>query len=887
MSQRVNNSPSWMPSQSKTMDDSKPAAAVPKRPNEVPTLDSYKPLASTDPDQFMAHLRATQPELNDLLALDSAEARHAFLGERGRTSRQRLWIELMSLAFSHAKAGRIAEALALDQRRMEIAELEEGDALQSLFEHTGARNRADVLTAIGDHHQDAGELGRALSAYLEAEAWYARDDELRQAAGLKQPSEFDRVTLQTDMRSNNLATISQLYRRLRNPEKAEEYTALAWKYSKRGASGEDLFMSAISRAEGAAAAGELDVALGNYQEALELALKLRSSLMTGQNVVRALTGMAKIYSDLRLPRRALALFERALSINETGGHQARQQQDLENIARVYLARGDLARAREAFERSLRLCSVRAVRDQTRLLWPHDGVSYQLVRLEPAARVLLELARLARGVDPQASERHIRLAAGVVEQIRLSVFSDDARVKIQEIATDIFDELVEQDLERYERSQAQSDLHRLFESVERAKSRVLIDILADQPLPPGQLPPELLAQEARLLERERSLEQQLEGSLVTMDLVEALDLTQRELGELWTQLQGLPGGAKYVALRRPEPITPGDLHTLLAACAEPTVLVNYFATPKRLIAIAVSSTSPQLHLAQAPVGRADLRSSVAVDAENPPALELRLPYWQLDISPAVIDPVRPLLEGHVHAVLVPHDVLHSLPIHALTSNGQEPIIVEYSASYLPSASLLRYCLGESRARKGPSLVMGAPERPDERLLPRAADEVSAIARELQSEAYIGARATRELFMTAAGAARCIHVVCHNQFDAKDPLASALRLSDGNLSGHDMLKLKLNADLVVLSACQSGVSKHYAGDELIGLVRALLCAGAPSIVVTLWNAYDATAKTLMIDFYRRYGRDPHKGRALAEAQRELYRAQVGAQEWAPFVIVGAWL
>jgi CHAT domain-containing protein len=137
------------------------------------------------------------------------------------------------------------------------------------------------------------------------------------------------------------------------------------------------------------------------------------------------------------------------------------------------------------------------------------------------------------------------------------------------------------------------------------------------------------------------------------------------------------------------------------------------------------------------------------------------------------------------------------------------------------------------------------------------------------------------------AEYIHLACHCKFSRADPLDSALLLTGGDLTARDILGWRIAPDACVLSACQSGISKLQAGDELIGLVRALLFAGAPSVVVSLWNAYDTSASEIMQDFYTERARyHKSKATALAEAQRSQIRKETPAAQWAPFVLIGDW-
>jgi CHAT domain-containing protein len=114
-----------------------------------------------------------------------------------------------------------------------------------------------------------------------------------------------------------------------------------------------------------------------------------------------------------------------------------------------------------------------------------------------------------------------------------------------------------------------------------------------------------------------------------------------------------------------------------------------------------------------------------------------------------------------------------------------------------------------------------------------------------------------------------------------------LSDGDLTARQILGWRIHPDLCVLSACESGISKLLAGDELIGMVRALLFAGAPAVVVSLWNAYDKSSCEIMRTLYtERVHERKSKADALAEALRAQIRKGAPAAQWAPFVLIGDW-
>jgi CHAT domain-containing protein len=163
-------------------------------------------------------------------------------------------------------------------------------------------------------------------------------------------------------------------------------------------------------------------------------------------------------------------------------------------------------------------------------------------------------------------------------------------------------------------------------------------------------------------------------------------------------------------------------------------------------------------------------------------------------------------------------------------------------------------------------------------------------------YTGADATEEKLKGSrwlSGAHR-LHFATHGIISEAQPELSALQLTraegsreDGLLQAYEIFNLRLGADLVVLSACETALGKQLTGEGLMGLTRAFLYAGAHSVVVSLWPvADDSATPDLMVSFYRRLDRSPDKSEALQAAKLELIRKKQYAHPyyWAPFILVG---
>jgi CHAT domain-containing protein len=247
-------------------------------------------------------------------------------------------------------------------------------------------------------------------------------------------------------------------------------------------------------------------------------------------------------------------------------------------------------------------------------------------------------------------------------------------------------------------------------------------------------------------------------------------------------------------------------------------------------------------------------------------------------------VRPLasLIGERRLAVVPHRALHYVPFRALF-DGTHYLIEGREICTAPSAAVLHHCLRQPPSALERPLFVAVPDA----LAPRVRDEVQTIAPLWPDQTtLLDEEATLESLRHHTPEAGILHLACHGQFRADSPLFSSLRLADGWLTVQDAYSLELASGLVVLSACETGVSALAPGDELIGLARGFFAAGAPTLLVSLWTVDDATTASLMARFYERLRAGDGPARALRTAQRELMRDHPHPFFWAPFVVMGRW-
>ncbi len=269
----------------------------------------------------------------------------------------------------------------------------------------------------------------------------------------------------------------------------------------------------------------------------------------------------------------------------------------------------------------------------------------------------------------------------------------------------------------------------------------------------------------------------------------------------------------------------------------------------------------------------------------------------------------------HLVIVPHGCLHALPFHALlgrveihsvASDAIKPdgkalqhagtpvrdsLMDRVTVSYAPSASVYTWCCktriendppGHGRIRPGnASLVLGIADA----AAPSIRDEALAVAALLpNSQLYLGNHATREILWEVGPGSRIIHIATHGMFRKDNPMFSSIRLGDAELHPADFYSLRLNARLVTLSGCGTGLNAIIGGDEILGLVRGLLYAGARAVLVSLWDVSDAVTTLFMQTFYQQLQTAPSISQALRATMRSIRAIHPQPYYWAPFILIG---
>lgn len=494
-------------------------------------------------------------------------------------------------------------------------------------------------------------------------------------------------------------------------------------------------------------------------------------------------------------------------------------------------------------------------------------------------------------DVEAARRYFSAALTLLEQQRSSLALEEVRTAFLEDKTIFYSDLVLSLLDAP--SPNEDGVAAAFAVVERARSRALLErLLASVDPQPADTDPDRAVRGAALRRRLHWLYNQLLGE----------SDSRRPAGEITRQVQTAEAAIQQLEWRA-APLSaqaePVRLAGLQAALAEDQQALIYYHAGDEVLAFVVGSQRAtvvrrlayvdEVGHAQAELrfhlGRAELGPDYL--ARHGVRLTRRLNQALAHLYEQLIAPLR----DHIVAdrwLIVPYGGLHLLPFHALRHAGRY-LVQDVDISYAPSASVAAHTL---QAGQRGSLERFAGVAPLDASIPYAPREVEACARLFgAAQLHLDAHADRASLYAAAATADVLHLATHGLFRPDNSFFSALKLADGWIDVREIYRLPLAARLVVLSACESGAGEVRGGDEVIGLTRGFLGAGAASVVASLWNVHDESASGLMVEFYRTLldrneegaGLATRSAQAMAAAQRHAIASGMHPYYWAPFVVV----
>jgi CHAT domain-containing protein/predicted negative regulator of RcsB-dependent stress response len=547
------------------------------------------------------------------------------------------------------------------------------------------------------------------------------------------------------------------------------------------------------------------------------------------------------------------------------------------LARLSLWEGNLAHAREECNRAF----------------------HRLARIEapilhhPAHFLFGEIQQMSG--DIAGAYESYQQARRSFETLRSGLRSEELKISFMKDRLEVYERLVELCLGDPARPNAARES---FGYIELAKSRSLAELLTRAR---HSAPADASSGQSGLVRRIREMREELnwyyhriEQEQLRADepSPQRIERLQKEAlaheNELLRVLREIPSAESN------RPSAPGSgfdsLEDVRASLPTDATLIEYFSLRDNFVAAVVTRESLEI-IPLTPVSRVsnlirmlDFQiSKFRLGADYIRAFEESLlAAAQLHLQELYRELFSPLADRiHArHLVIVPHGVLHYLPFHALF-DGERHLIDSFTISYAPSAAVFALCQRAPRRASDMSLILGVPDA----RAPFIDDEVQSIARALpNSELILGAEAAETALREKGPSCRLIHIATHGQFRRDNPLFSGIRLGAGYLTLYDLYQLRLGADLVTLSGCATGMNVAAAGDELIGLVRGFLHAGAHSLLLTLWDVQDRSTSDFMIRFYHHLESGSAAASAIQASMQELRSQYRHPYYWAPFILAG---
>jgi CHAT domain-containing protein len=675
-------------------------------------------------------------------------------------------------------------------------------------------------------------------------------------------------------------------------------------------------------------------AQGNYEQAADY---LRKSLAMNEAKVGSQSLVAEIYTHLGElfflqgeNTRAVQMLTRSLAISAAAGFHIQAADARYALARVQARLGRLGEATASFEQCL------TFRDETgdrrgraETLIEMADVDRRRGRLQEGLARAREAQQLADSMElPEVRWRartavgrlsaamgHASEAATAFEDAIALVEDLRAQVGGEETRSRFFSDRLAPYQERIALALRAGRTAEAFVFAERSKARALLDVIRGDRAPITTAMTEAerrkevtlrtslasantevrLAAQAAMPEEARIAASKTKRDAIRIDYEDFQSVLYASHPDLRVRRAGAPV------------LSASEARELLSGRPD-AAIIEFVVGDRRTWAFVIDASAVrafQLSTSSADISRGvrDFRARLA-------GRDLRADESARRLYDEVLGPLHDRVNGKTELMIVPDGVLWDLPFQALRSPADRYVIEDAAVSYAPSITVLRETMRLRRTAGGPATLLalgnptsnpGAVRR--EKLtrggpldsLPEAEIEVKRLAEiyGASSRVYVGADAREDRWKAEAPHYRVVHVAAHGVLDNSSPLYSYLALApstdakeDGLLEAWEIMNMRLQADLVVLSACETARGRVAPGEGVVGLMWALFVAGTPTTLVSQWKIESASSTALMIRFHEEWHAGVSKARALQRASLQVLQTRASAHPfyWAGYILVG---
>ena len=619
-------------------------------------------------------------------------------------------------------------------------------------------------------------------------------------------------------------------------------------------------------------------ALGRPRPALQ-ALATATELLSSAGLTAELGSLTLLRARLQLDENnwqaARMLAEHAFGLFAERGLVERRTQ------------AELVRARAALDGGLHDEAERLAQSALQTSRSLDALPLSHAAHHVLARVAEHSGRTARALaEYEAAVRDLELVqSSLATELRIEYLGDKLR-----LFHDAIDFCI-----------AQNELERGLDYLERAKSRALVDYLAAQPEVSIQArnpaERELIDQLHVLREEHNWFYGRLHGTGPAgpseplpdherVRLQHAVADTERRIMKIHERLALLRDSAGLESIGPPPSVHVAPLPRVEAG----TLVLEYVLREDRGAVFVVTPSG--LRAERLTIGTSGLQRLLNRWYLNLEAAGRSIRHHQsLDrftenangllksLYAALLGPVAEYLEDARQVIVVPYGPTHGVPFHALF-DGSRYLAERMEVWTTPSSGLLRLCAKRARRDLTDPLIVGYSGGRLDGVL----DEVRRVSRLLGGACYVESEATRRLVLAEAPRHRIVHLAAHGEARLDNPTFAHLSMADGQLGMADIVTIQLDGALVTLSACETGRTSVVGGDELVGLSRGFLFAGASTLIQSLWRIDDTSTVALMESFYTGLLAGLTPGAALRRAQRRCLESGAHPYVWAPFQVVG---
>ncbi|HEY9815927.1 MAG TPA: CHAT domain-containing tetratricopeptide repeat protein [Candidatus Obscuribacterales bacterium] len=803
---------------------------------------AYENLYQTDTAlTFYQESLALAEEIQDSSGQSYALGNLGYLYERNGDYEQALIYLRRGLPLAQSRGDRADEAYLLNQIGIVLK-------AQGLMDEAIAEFEASLAIAeeIGDLSLQANSQGNLGNTYLETGRY---------------PQALDRygVTLTLMRQQGNLQgeaivlqRLGNLYLDLGNPERAVDYYQQTEVIAQQLG---DPRLQAYNQGNLALAyrhLGQMDRALPELQLALDQLQTLgdRPRLATGFN------SLGNIYADLQENDQAIQAYQQSLELSQALGDRHGQVMALGNLGQMAEQLGQYTQALSYYEQSLQLAVETGDLRRQGLALDYLGAFY------------------FNQADYEQSVVYLKDAVEVWESMRPGL-QDEDQVSLFETQVSTY-QLLQRALIRLNRYDD------ALEMSERGRARTFIELVANRQSPAIaaslQVPPPSLSDI-------QAIARQQQATIIQYSILSSAELAiwvVQPTGDI--QFQLVQFNSSDLSLD-----TAVEETRVAAALGRGNQDPQWTSLVQQTRSgILESADLPESALSRQPV-ESPPPSSTALSRRQNPQLQS---FYRL-----LIDPIASFLpdDPASHVIIVPHDALFLLPFAALQDEDGRYLIERHTVTTAPSIQVL--ALTQSRPISPTSLIVGNPQMPSVGQpplplspLPNAEQEAIEIAAFLDADPLLGAEATEARVVQQMGGAQVIHLATHGLLDdlGEVGLPGAIALApsstdNGLLTAGEILELRLSADLVVLSACDTGRGR-ITGDGVLGLSRSFMAAGANSVLVSLWAVPDDSTTLLMTEFYRHLAETPDSAQALRQAMLTTMETYPSSRDWAAFTLMG---